>query len=878
MIFLLFVGAATAASISSTTITNTNVYSADSNTQYNIAPSGYYDSGSTATGMAHVSGRYLYASGLSASPNPADVSQTVTFTVQGQQGAAILEGTEKATSGYAVTYGDGSTGSTLTHKYTDWGSKSASIKLTNPANTAGVTVSTTVTINHPPTISGTTVTNTNVYSTDSATQYNLAPPGYADGTSTSSGVTHVSGRFIYATGLTASPNPAEVNEEVTFTIQGQQGAAIKEGTAKADSGYMFTYESGVTANDFKHTYTIPGSKAASVKLVNDGYSAGVTVSTSVTVVAVNPEISAVTLTTPTPASISTPITASVSATSPSSSTLNYQWYYSTNGGSTWSAISGQTSSALSFTASAAGTYVLKVVVTDSGGSTDSYEAGFTSVVVKALSNPTFTQQPVFSAAQGTLTAQPSMSFVANANVLGDTSVHIHSNTVQVSGTGGTWQEATTNTFVGGVWTLVKPIHYSDTAGTTHTYTTTVTTFVGESWSDPNKRIIGEVTSQPFSFTTYAAPVFTSLTVPTAINIPGTITFSATATDALSIIYQISTNQASWTEITSPHSITETGTYYFRAYATGYGGSTYSQIVTITASDVIPAFTSASVTPAAGIIPFDVTFTASATNNPTYTWYETTSGSLVEIGRGQTIRHTLNAQSAIGVHKFICVAENQYGDATSNELTVTAGVLPDTRIVTPAAGDSFTENTAVTFRASAAHGPATYVWTFPDGTTAEGETVTHTFTTRGSATVTVTGTNQYGSDTARVGIFIEKFYPGNRPKATGTLAVPDTQLYEDTLGYATSFNGDLENLNGLRETFEKPFTGVLGSALFYIILFGVPAFLIWFATGSAKIPAIIGIIASGFIMVFFPDEWGSNIFILIITIIATGVIWIFVKRE
>ena len=115
-------------------------------------------------------------------------------------------------------------------------------------------------------------------------------------------------------------------------------------------------------------------------------------------------------------------------------------------------------------------------------------------------NPRFITSPEFDTPQGALNARPTYRFVVD-NGFGDNSVKMYSDTKVLVGEGGEWQTATTNTFVDGVWTIEKPIQYSDTVGTLHTYKITVTSFRGSSSTDPNKEIIGTVTSQPFSFTT-----------------------------------------------------------------------------------------------------------------------------------------------------------------------------------------------------------------------------------------------------------------------------------------------------------------------------------------------------------------------------------------
>lgn len=120
-------------------------------------------------------------------------------------------------------------------------------------------------------------------------------------------------------------------------------------------------------------------------------------------------------------------------------------------------------------------------------------------------------------------------------------------------------------------------------------------------------------------------------------------------------------------------------------------------------------------------------------------------------------------------------------------------------------------------------------------------------------------------------------PMPRQTADEQLPVPDISLYESILSLI-NFEGDVNNLENIRQILETPYINVLGSALFYALIFGVPAILIWFETGSAKIPAIIGVIFSGFCVALLPEAWGINIFILIVTVISCGIMWVFVSRS
>lgn len=101
--------------ITQSIVKNTNIYSPS--TTYDIGPSGSYDSTSTATGITHVSNRYLYASGLSYTTS----GTTATLTLDDRQGAAVIQTDTGAAAAMTWDYGDGTTetdtDSTQTHTY-----------------------------------------------------------------------------------------------------------------------------------------------------------------------------------------------------------------------------------------------------------------------------------------------------------------------------------------------------------------------------------------------------------------------------------------------------------------------------------------------------------------------------------------------------------------------------------------------------------------------------------------------------------------------------------------------------------------------------------------------------------------------------------------
>ena len=122
--------------VSDSTVTNTNVY-AGSNV-FDIAPSGYYDAASTASGITNVAGRYLYASALEVIEN----GRTVKYNIIGLQGSTTTLTDGRITQGYLWDFGDGTTSTTtqLSHTYGAPGKYVTTLGLTNYLDSTGVSL------------------------------------------------------------------------------------------------------------------------------------------------------------------------------------------------------------------------------------------------------------------------------------------------------------------------------------------------------------------------------------------------------------------------------------------------------------------------------------------------------------------------------------------------------------------------------------------------------------------------------------------------------------------------------------------------------------------------------------------------------------------
>lgn len=117
----------------------------------------------------------------------------------------------------------------------------------------------------------------------------------------------------------------------------------------------------------------------------------------------------------------------------------------------------------------------------------------------------------------------------------------------------------------------------------------------------------------------------------------------------------------------------------------------------------------------------------------------------------------------------------------------------------------------------------------------------------------------------------------RDTATQTLTAPNDTLATDIL-QNIRFDSELTGLMNLFTTVETPYKAVFGEALYYMMLFGVLVGLVWIGSGSVKIPAILGLGFSGFIMIFLPSAWQITILVLIAVIISTGIMFLWVSRR
>jgi len=126
------------------------------------------------------------------------------------------------------------------------------------------------------------------------------------------------------------------------------------------------------------------------------------------------------------------------------------------------------------------------------------------------------------------------------------------------------------------------------------------------------------------------------------------------------------------------------------------------------------------------------------------------------GTGMTARHSW---STPGTYNVTVTASNERAtDSETCSVTVVAPPVPARIISIDASETRFQvcEPTAVDFEANVeGDEPLTYSWDFGDGTTGTGREVSHTFTDPGTYTVTLTVSNETGSDTRTITITAEQ---------------------------------------------------------------------------------------------------------------------------
>lgn len=223
LIGVLLFSAPALAAVTDCTISDTNIYA--SSNLMNIAPSGQYDSDSSASGITNVANRYLYASSLDSTI----YGLYVQYELNTRQGATILD----SSSGYGTmlgmnwNYGNGVTATTdtMSYKYPTAGTYTTTLTLSNALTTSNIVLTDSISLATSG-VSDCTISNVNIYSSNNL--INIAPNQYDDGGNTATDISNVN-TALYDTGLEIDNS----GTSATFSLNNLRGALIKD----ADTGY-----------------------------------------------------------------------------------------------------------------------------------------------------------------------------------------------------------------------------------------------------------------------------------------------------------------------------------------------------------------------------------------------------------------------------------------------------------------------------------------------------------------------------------------------------------------------------------------------------------------------------------------------------------------
>jgi PKD repeat protein len=148
------------------------------------------------------------------------------------------------------------------------------------------------------------------------------------------------------------------------------------------------------------------------------------------------------------------------------------------------------------------------------------------------------------------------------------------------------------------------------------------------------------------------------------------------------------------------------------------------------------------TPTSGSVPLTVTFTDQSTNTPTsWTW---TFGD----GGTSTAQNPVHQYQASGTYAVSLTATNAYGsdaETKTGYVTVTqTGQAPVANFAGSPTTGSVPLN--VQFTDQSTNNPTSWIWNFGDRTTSTLQNPSHSYTKKGTYTVTLTVTNAYGGNT------------------------------------------------------------------------------------------------------------------------------------
>jgi hypothetical protein len=461
------------------------------------------------------------------------------------------------------------------------------------------------------------------------------------GTATTSAATLTVGTPIT---ITSNPQSAAVAAGTSVTLTTSAigtPAPTVQWQVSSDNAATYTNIAGATTTSYTVTATVAISGYNYRAVFTSPFGVAATSPATVTIAA-GPVITA------NPVSQAVVTGATANFTAAATSATSTQWQLSTNGGSTWTNITGATSATYSVTATASMTgYQYRATFTNAAGSAT------TSVAALTVGTPI------------TITSNPQ-----SASVAAGTSVTLTTSAIGTPAPTVQWQVSSDNAAT-----------YTNIAGaTTTSYTVTaIAAISGYKYRAVFTSPFGVAATSPATLTISAGPAITASPVSQSAAVGATVNFSASATGATSTQWQLSTNGGStWTNITGATSATYSVTaaaamsgYQYRVLFTNAAGSATTSAATLTVGSLTITSNPQSKSVAAGT---SVTFTTSAIGTPTPSvqWQVSSNNAVTwtNIAGATSTSYTVTATAAMSGYEYRAVFTNSLGAAATSPATLT----------------------------------------------------------------------------------------------------------------------------------------------------------------------------------------------------------------
>jgi len=211
----------------------------------------------------------------------------------------------------------------------------------------------------------------------------------------------------------------------------------------------------------------------------------------------------------------------------------------------------------------------------------------------------------------------------------------------------------------------------------------------------------------------------------------------------------------------------------------------------------------------GTPPTTVQFTDTSTNSPT-SWMWTFGD-----GGTSTLKNPSHTYTTAGSYTVSLTVTNSGGSNTltrTNYITVTSAIPPNASFTgSPTSGVA---PLTVTFTDVSTNSPTSWAWTFGDGGTSTLKNPSHTYTTAGAYTVSLTVTNSGGRSTASMTNYITVPAPTPTPTPTPSPAPAPASSIK-----VTTPNGGERLKLGTSQTISWNYTGNPGSTVKIVLLKG-----------------------------------------------------------